>query len=135
MLSGVLLAHLTELVSSINLSYQYLLKEQGLQSISLEYIIGSLYELTKIKDNGKLNEYIIQIRKLNNELPETENNYEEDIKYFYMKSMTYSQFFMTMAICDRILTQEEVLNEIKLKTFLFSIKDFLKNFSIVVIKN
>jgi hypothetical protein len=134
MLSRVLLAHLNELVSSVNLSYQYFLKEQGLQSLNLEYIIESLYELTtNYKEIKKINDFTKNIKKIKDNLPK--ENTEEDLKYFYMKSMTYSQFFMSMAICERIMNEKEVLENECLTNYLLSIKSFLKDFSKVVIKN
>jgi hypothetical protein len=134
MLSRVLLAHLNELVSSVNLSYQYFLKEQGLQSLNLEYIIESLYELTtNYKEIKKIDDFTKNIKKIKDNLPK--ENTEEDLKYFYMKSMTYSQFFMSMAICERIMNEKEVLENECLTNYLLSIKSFLKDFSKVVIKN
>jgi hypothetical protein len=134
MLSRVLLAHLNELVSSVNLSYQYLLKEQGLQSLNLEYIIESLYELTtSSKEIEKIENFTKNIEKIKENLPK--ENIKEDLKYFYMKSMTYSQFFMSMAICERIMNEKEVLDNQHLTDYLLSIKSFLKDFSKIVIKN
>jgi hypothetical protein len=139
MLSRVLLAHLNELVSSVNLSYQYFLKEQGLQSLNLEYIIESLYELTtSSKEIEKIENFTKNIEKIRENLPKEnlpKENIKEDLKYFYMKSMTYSQFFMAMAICERIMNEKEVLDNQHLTNYLLSIKSFLKDFSKVVIKN
>jgi hypothetical protein len=134
MLSKVLLAHLSELVISVNLSYQYFLKEQGLQSLNLEYIIESLYELTtNCKDIETIEGFTKNIEKIKQNLPE--ESIEEDLKYFYMKSITYSHFFMSIAICERVINEKEVLEKHYLTNYLLSIKSFLKHFCKVFVKN
>jgi triphosphoribosyl-dephospho-CoA synthetase len=147
MFSNSMSAHLHELIGSFNLSYQYYAKEKGIYSIQLEYIIQSLYELINNKDEFNIQEFIEKIELMYASLNEKENklqvedpNKEDDLfgtSYMFMKSMTFAQSQMTVAIAERILNQRYFIQFYELeeeqaaviKKFLKSIILFLNRFS------
>jgi hypothetical protein len=144
MFSDALTANLSEVLGSINLSYQYYLKEEGQESIQLEYVIQTLYELLKKQDLKITNEYVKTLKEYvsiisdlqKKDLFKNVSNDSSDVQSFYKKGLGYSQLYMSIAICDRVLNQryfiqfyqvnDEEANYIK--NLLTATIIFLKNF-------
>lgn len=150
MFSNSMIAHLHELIGSINLSYRYYEQEKGMSSVELKYIIENLYNLISKKSTFNINTFIENLEKLNEELEIIRTQYknenpEEDtlygVSYMYMKSMAFAQLQMTVAIAERILNQRyfnqfyqlEPQQEHIIKNFLNILVLFLNRFSKTII--
>jgi hypothetical protein len=150
MFSKTLLAHLNELISSLNLSYQYDYAHTKQESIHLQIAIQKLYELIKTQDLQKTNEYINNLKNFVNAFKalDTKDKFDgllvhKEQKQIYNKSMAYSQLQMTKSIGEKILYQRyfnqfyEVKEEeaLYIKAFLEATVLFIENYAELVIKD
>ena len=120
MFSDALKSNLSEVLGSINLSYQYYLKDEGQRVVHFEDVIQKLYEIIKKEDLSLTNNYIEILQSFVNELDPLikknplnsliKNNSDTDeLKPFYKNGLAYSQIFMSISISQRVLNQRYFL--------------------------
>ena len=150
MFSKALLAHFNELISSLNLSYQYDYAQIKHESIHLQIVINKLYEIIKTENLTKTNEYIYTLKEFSNKFKSLESKDKFDDLLvgkeetpIYNKSMAYCQLQMTKAICERILHQRYFIQFYQvqddeanyIKSFLEGTILFLDSYANFVIKD
>lgn len=141
-LSDNMVAHLNELLYSMNMLYQSNLKEQGHESTNLRVVITSLYEFIKNKNLDSLNKSTKEVNNMTQNILETLNknkfigefissNEDEDFKKLFMQGMSYSYGKMCQSLCDVIISQRYFLQYYSMEDFeANTIKDFLKQVSL-----
>jgi hypothetical protein len=145
-LSEIMVAHLNELLYSINLLYQYNMAEQNNDSIHLRLVIVSIYEVIKSKDLNILNkktemianaiDQILSVKEEENEVEKIINkDSEDDIRFLFRKGMTYSQGKMSKSLCEVIIHQRYFLQYYQMNDMeVEAIKKFLKIVSLFLDK-
>jgi hypothetical protein len=141
-LSDIMLAHLNELLYSINLAYKANLEDEGIESILLRDVMTSLYEviknpkeeLIKQKTEKLINttKTIIQVKEeAIDELDKILITDNDDIKFLFREGTAFARMQMCKSLCDVIVNQRYFLQYYTLEEFeAVEIKNFLKALSI-----
>jgi hypothetical protein len=132
MLSESLLANLKELVASLNISYQFFMKEENFESINIETLIDILYEVSNSNQLTKIEIFNKKIQQLIEGIESEENILQTSL---YTKSIVYSYFYLTISICDRIINEKDLITYIEVKNLLIKVKEFLFKFINVVVES
>jgi hypothetical protein len=120
MFSDALKSNLSEVLGSINLSYQYYLKDEGHRVLHFEDIIQKLYEIIKKEDLSLTNDYIKILQSFINDIEPLikkdplnslikSNSGIDELDTFYKKGLAYSQVFMSISLSQRVLNQRYFL--------------------------
>ena len=132
MLSESLVANLKELVASLNVSYQFFMKEENFESINIETLIDILYDLSNSNELTKIEIFHKKIQQLIEGVESEENILQTSL---YTKSIVYSYFYLTISICDRIINEKDLITYIEVKNLLIKVKEFLFKFINVVVES
>jgi hypothetical protein len=132
MLSESLLANLKELVASLNISYQFFMKEENFESINIETLIDILYEVSNSNQLTKIEIFNKKIQQLIEGIESEDNILQTSL---YTKSIVYSYFYLTISICDRIINEKDLITYIEVKNLLIKVKEFLFKFINVVVES
>jgi hypothetical protein len=132
MLSESLLANLKELVASLNISYQFFMKEENFESINIETLIDILYEVSNSNQLTKIEIFNKKIQQLIEGIESEENILQTSL---YTKNIVYSYFYLTISICDRIINEKDLITYIEVKNLLIKVKEFLFKFINVVVES
>lgn len=145
-LSNIMLAHLNELLYSINLSYRAYVDEELSNDIQLKEVMVSLYEVIKNPEDSVVKQktqrvisIIDNIIKAENLVKNSLSDFEEqdDIRFLFRRGTTFGRVQIAKNLCDVIINQRYFLQYYALedyeantiKTFLKAVSMFLDKFS------